>query len=82
MNLIQIRVDLFTSSITTIICTTTNSIITSTIRAFYENRDFNMNDIFKIGATVLWIKFAGYTRITWWHIFGDLLTQSKIYRNI
>lgn len=82
MNLIQIRVDLFTSSITTVICTTTNSIITSTIRAFYENGDFDMNDIFKIGATSLRIEFAGHTRITGREIFGDLLAQSKTRWNI
>lgn len=66
----------FTSSITTIICTITKSIITSTQRAFYKNRDFHMNYIVNIGATVLWIGFTGYTWIGNGQIFRNFLPKS------
>lgn len=54
---------LVTSSTTTIISTTTNSIITSTDQTFDKDRDFHMDNVIDVGATVLWVHFADYACI-------------------
>lgn len=66
---------LFTSSIITVNCTITNSIITSSNRTFDKNRHLNMNNFVNIGATVLRIWFAGCICITVCHILRNLLTK-------
>lgn len=70
----------FTSSITTIICTITKSIITSTNRTFYKNWDFHVNYVINVRATVL-VRFTGHTSIGYRQIVRDLLPKPIISTN-